>query len=74
MEQTTGYYNTFVVKIWCDKNSEQMRGQIQHASSQEQAYFGSLNEMQYFILNHLNPPADYTIATNSDGGLSSQDE
>ena len=54
----TGYYNTFVVKIWRDENEEAMRGNIQHVSSQERIYFKNLEDMMDFIRSHLNPPLD----------------
>jgi hypothetical protein len=56
MEQTRGYYNTFVVKIWHGKAEGIMRGHIQHVSSQEHAHFFTLGNMSNFILNHLGPP------------------
>ena len=56
----TGYYNTFVVKIWRDENEEAMRGNIQHVSSQERIYFKNLEDMMDFIRSHLTPPPDGT--------------
>ena len=56
MERTTGYYNTFVVKIWCDDGGEMVRGHIQHVSTQEHTYFLSLENMADFMVSHLSPP------------------
>ena len=68
MERTTGYYNTFVVKIWRDE--EIMRGHIQHASTQEHTYFLSLEDMKDFIVSHLAPPPDSSlIQGKTQGGL-----
>ncbi len=61
MERTTGYYNTFVVKIWCDEDEGIMRGYVQHVSSQEQTYFLSLENMTDFIVSHLGPPANDSV-------------
>ena len=60
MKQTTGYYNTFVVKIWQDGTRGTIRGHIQHASSQEYTYFLSLENMEDFIVSHLSPPPGYS--------------
>ena len=54
----TGYYNTFVVKIWRDENEEAIRGNIQHVSSQERIYFKNLEDMMDFIRSYLTPPHD----------------
>ena len=48
-----GYYNTFVVKIWCDDHGEMVRGHVQHVSSQEHTYFSSLENMTGFVVSHL---------------------
>ena len=48
-----GYYNTFVVKIWCSDYGEMVRGHVQHVSSQEHAYFSSLENMTGFVVSHL---------------------
>ena len=53
----TGYYNTFVVKIWCDEAEGTIRGHIQHVSSQERIYFLNLDDMTKFMLSHLEPPS-----------------
>jgi len=53
----TGYYNTFVVRIWCDKAEETTRGHIQHVSSQDRIHFLNLEDMTDFILSHLKPPS-----------------
>jgi hypothetical protein len=52
----TGYYNTFVVKIWCEEAGGTIRGYIQHVSSQEHIHFLNLEDMTNFILSHLEPP------------------
>ena len=59
MKPITGYYNTFVVKIWCDEGK--MRGHIQHVSTQEQVYFLSLENMTDFIVSRLNPPPNDSV-------------
>ena len=71
MERTTGYYNTFVVKIWRDEAEGTMRGYIQHVSTQEHAYFLSLENMTDFIVSHLGPPPiDSGTQDKTQGGLS----
>jgi hypothetical protein len=77
MEQTTGYYNSFVVKIWRDKGA--MRGHIQHVSSQEHIYFLNLDDMANFIRSHLGPPRESVIEHRAtvlvdDFGVLNQDE
>ena len=52
-----GYYNTFVVRIWCDDSRKLNRGYVQHVSSQEQRYFLAIDDLADFILGHLIPPA-----------------
>ena len=41
----TGYYNTFVVRLWCEEGGKQVRGCIEHTGSREHAYFESLEDM-----------------------------
>lgn len=53
-----GYYNTFVVRIWCNGIRKLNRGYVQHVSSKEQRHFLDINDLTDFILNHLGPPAD----------------
>ena len=66
MERTTGYYNTFVVKIWSDEII--MRGSIEHIGTQENARFLSLEKMSDFILSHLCTPAnDFRILDKIQG-------
>ena len=60
MERTTGYYNTFVVKIWRDEAEGIIRGHIQHVSTQEHTYFLSVENMTDFIVSHLGPPSHYS--------------
>lgn len=55
-----GYYNTFVVKIWCDEARGKMRGYVQHVSSQERIYFVNLEDMMNFVQSHLTPPLNGT--------------
>ena len=59
-----GYYNTFVVKIWCNDYGEMIRGYVQHVSSQEQSYFLNNESMNDFIMGHLAPPSDDTPTTD----------
>ena len=71
MEGMTGYYNTFVVKIWSDEDAKTIRGYIQHVSTREHAYFLSLENMTEFIANHLSPPlSDSVRQGKAKGGLS----
>ena len=79
-----GYYNTFVVKIWCDEVQGVSRGRIQHVSSQEHTYFLSLQDMANFMASHLGPPPSDFLAQEmmpgevvlpaEDFGDSAQDE
>ena len=60
MERTTGYYNTFIVKVW--RTEEIMRGHIQHVGTKEYIYFLSLDKMIDFIQSRLGQAAsDYEI-------------
>ena len=68
MERTKGYYNTFVVKIWSDEAEEIIRGHIQHVSTQEEAYFLSLENMTDFIVSHLGPPPHDSITQDKTRG------
>lgn len=52
----TGYYNTFVVKIWCNETDAALRGYIQHVRSQERVYFMDMKDMTDFMQNHLDSP------------------
>ena len=61
MERMTGYYNTFVVKIWCNKAQGTIRGYIQHASSQERIYFLNLEDMMHFIQSHIDTPPNDSV-------------
>jgi hypothetical protein len=51
-----GYYNTFVVKVWCNEADETLRGYIQHVSSQERVYFNNLEDVNQFMKSHLKSP------------------
>ena len=65
-----GYYNTFVVKIWCDESREMTRGHIQHVSTQELTYFLNLERMTDFIISHLSPPPSNSVTEcKAPGGL-----
>ena len=57
----TGYYNTFVVKIWCDEAEDIVRGHIQHVSSQDRIHFLNIEDMTNFMLNHLEPPPGESV-------------
>ena len=66
-----GYYNTFVVKIWCDDSRKTIRGHIQHVSSRQFTHFLGLANMTDFIVSHLEPPANNaTTQDERQGGLS----
>ena len=64
----TGYYNTFVVKIWRDEAEGTFRGYIQHVRSQERIYFLNLEDMNNFIKKHLQPPPGVSIAQDETQG------
>jgi len=53
-----GYYNTFVVRIWCDDTRELNKGYVQHIYTQEQRYFVDMDDLKDFIFTHLSPPSD----------------
>jgi hypothetical protein len=66
-----GYYNTFVVKIWCDDSRKMARGYIQHVSTQELSYFLDFESMNDFMVNHLGSPLSNAGAGDGrEGGLS----
>jgi hypothetical protein len=48
----TGYYNTFVIRLWCEEAAKQMKGRIEHTATHEHAYFNSLEDMNEFIRKH----------------------
>lgn len=52
----TGYYDTFIVKIWCDGGMA--RGHIQHVATKEYTYFLSLNKMVDFMVSRLSLSAN----------------
>jgi hypothetical protein len=64
----TGYYNTFVVKIWHGEAGGTIRGHIQHVSTQEQTYFLCLENMTTFIVNHLTSPPDDSVTQDETQG------
>jgi hypothetical protein len=51
-----GYYNTFVVKIWCDNCGQMVRGRVQHVHSHEMLHFLDMTSMVVFMQNHLQVP------------------
>ena len=61
---TVGYYNTFVVKIWCDDQEEMIRGHIQHVSSQEHTYFRDIEQMTDFMSSRLSSPLNNSLNGN----------
>jgi hypothetical protein len=62
----TGYYNTFVVKMWSAEGTT--RGHIQHVGTEEYTYFLSLEKMIDFIKSRLDTPAsDFGILDNNAG-------
>ena len=63
-----GYYNTFVVRVWCDDIGEPGKGYVQHVISQEKRYFLKMDDLTAFILDHLSPPKDdFKISTQGAG-------
>jgi hypothetical protein len=62
----TGYYNTFVVRIWCDDAGKQMRGHIQHPGTEDNAYFDSLDDIKEFILAYTGRPPDVLTGQDRD--------
>ena len=56
MELSTGYYNTFIIRIWKTEPQGKIRGYVQHAHTQEKIYFTELSSMNEFIEKNLNPP------------------
>jgi len=53
MEPTTGYYNTFIIRIWNLEPAGKFRGYIEHARSRERVYFDDLVNMNEFIKKNL---------------------
>ena len=64
-----GYYNTFVVRIWCDEAGELNKGYVQHIYSQEQRYFIDMEDLKDFIFTHLSPPTDDLRISNQTLGM-----
>ena len=56
-----GYYNTFVVKIWCNDHGQMARGHVQHVSSKDYIYFLGLNDMNDFIISHVKLPSKNSV-------------
>jgi len=56
-----GYYNTFVVKVWCNNGGEMIRGHIQHISTQGYMYFSNLEDTVDFITSHLGRLPDNSV-------------
>ena len=68
MERTTGYYDTFIVKIW--RAEGVMRGRIEHVGTQEYTYFLRLDKMIDFIKSRHSPAAnDFGILDKTQGRL-----
>jgi hypothetical protein len=66
MEPTTGYYNTFIIRIWNTEPSGKFRGYIQHARTQERIYFDSLAGMNEFIEKNLKSPVrEFAVNDNN---------
>jgi hypothetical protein len=66
MEKLAGYYNTFLIKIWCDVSGSKLRGYIQHAGTHQQTRFTGSEEMNRFILNHLDVPGSDDLEKRGD--------
>ena len=49
-----GHYNSFLLRVWTDERSDEVRGSVQHVGTQESIYFTSWNKMVDFVNNHLN--------------------
>ena len=66
-----GYYNSFVIKVWCNDDQELIRGYIQHVGTEEHTYFLHLEKITDFITSHLEPPANDSLVpdTTPDGGV-----
>ena len=60
-----GYYNSFVIRVWCNDDRELMRGYIQHVSTEEHTYFLHLGKITDFITGHLEPPASDSLVTDT---------
>ena len=50
------HYSSFVVKLWVDDHHRVVRGCIQHVSTQDSAYFVTLDKMLAFMMDHLHGP------------------
>jgi hypothetical protein len=48
-----GHYNSFLLRVWTEESSSEVRGSVQHVGTQESIYFTSWDKMVDFILNHL---------------------
>ena len=60
-----GYYNTFVVKIWCDTCGQTTRGHVRHVGSQALVHFRDMAGLSDFVLAHLEPPSAEPVASES---------
>ncbi|UCH43367.1 MAG: hypothetical protein JSW16_02160 [Dehalococcoidales bacterium] len=60
-----GYYNSFVIRIWCNDDRELIRGYIQHVSTEEHTYFLHLEKIKDFITGHLDPPPGDSPVTDT---------
>jgi len=66
MERTSGYYSTFVVKIWCD--GQATRGHIRHVGTSAQMRFLSLADITPFIAQHLVFPSHDSLTNDDEPG------
>ena len=48
-----GRYETFIVRLWTDGESEPVRGHIQHIASRRGVYFRDAEKLLQFIGEHL---------------------
>jgi hypothetical protein len=61
----TGYYNTFVVRIWQEEAGSVLRGYLRHTATQEEAYFTSIEEMKLFMLKYLSRSVENLTGQNN---------
>ncbi|MBI4332949.1 MAG: hypothetical protein HY673_16910 [Chloroflexi bacterium] len=65
-----GHYNSFLVKVWSENGRDLVRGHIQHAGAEEQAYFLNWEKMLQFMARHLGEQPDRQLAEEKDSRLS----
>lgn len=68
MEHTSGYYSTFIVKIWCD--GQATRGHIRHVGTSAQMNFLHLADINQFIEQHLAFPSHDSLTDDNATGRS----